>query len=164
MTSLQATPSRLRNAYWRLRAASRDQFDEYAKLLKASILRGLRWTIDVGGVKVRLGTYCSLPLAVSMMDGLYELPERTLVTQALENDDVVLELGTGIGVVTVICAKRLGAGRVHSFEANPMLISVARETFRLNEVSKTRYWVSTTERCRSIWKKTSGRHPLSSEV
>ena len=127
--------SRLRLAYWNFRSASGERIDDHTKIFKAAILRRLRKTIDVGGVKVRLGSYCSLPLAVSMLDGQYELPERTLVSEALEDKDIVLELGTGIGVVTVLCARRLGAGRVHSFEANPNLIPVAEETFRLNGVA-----------------------------
>jgi FkbM family methyltransferase len=135
VTAVKEIPNRLRSAYWKFRTASRDHVDDYTTVLKAAALRSLRRTIDVGGVKVRLGSYCSLPLAVSMMDGQYELPERTLVSEALEDDDVVLELGTGIGVVTVICSRRLGAGRVHSFEANPNLIPVAEETFRLNGVA-----------------------------
>ena len=135
MTSMKSISSRLRGAYWNLRSDSREQVEAHTKILKAATLRRLRKTIDVGGVKVRLGSYCSLPLAVSMMDGQYELPERTLVSEALDDDDIVLELGTGIGVVTVLCARRLGAGRVHSFEANPSLIPVAEETFRLNGVA-----------------------------
>jgi FkbM family methyltransferase len=132
---LTAMLNRFRKAYWRIRSVSQEPAPYFAKATKALALRSLRRTIDVGGVKVRLGGHCSLPLAVSMIDGLYELPERTLLQEALADHDVVLELGAGIGVVTTICAKRLGSQRVYSFEANPHLIPLAKETFALNDVA-----------------------------
>ena len=128
----------LRQRYWRLRSALRDP-ETYSGVLlhlpKAVVLRWLRLTTRVGGVKVRLGPYCSLPLAIAIVAGRYESHERSLLSGCLEDQDVVLELGTGIGVVATLCAHRLGSERVFTFEANPGLIPTARETFRLNDVT-----------------------------
>jgi len=104
---------------------------------KAWLLRRLRLTVDLGGVKVRLGPYCSMPVAAEIAGGRYELDERGLLGEALEDSDVVLELGAGIGVVSTICARRIGSQRVFTFEANPNLIPLAMETFKLNGVAPT---------------------------
>jgi len=128
----------LRQRYWWLRSALRDP-DTYPTLFhhlpKAATLRSLRLTTQVGGVKVRLGPYCSLRVAIEMVAGRYESQERSLLQGCLEDQDVVLELGTGIGVVAALCARRLGSDRVFTFEANPALIPTAREIFRLNDVA-----------------------------
>ena len=130
---------RLRKAYWFLRAVLRNPAP-YARFAfvdapRALARRGARSTIDLDGVKVRLGPHCSLPIAIEIVNGRYELPERTLLADALSEGDVVLELGTGVGVVAAICAKRVGSRNVHTFEANPGLIPLARETFELNGVA-----------------------------
>jgi FkbM family methyltransferase len=128
----------LRQRYWSFRSALRDP-DTYPTLFrdlpKAAVLRWLRLTTEVGGVKVRLGPFCSLLVAIEMVAGRYESQERTLLQGCLDDQDVVLELGTGIGVVAVLCARRLGSDRVFTFEANPGLIPTARETFQLNDVT-----------------------------
>jgi FkbM family methyltransferase len=130
---------RLRKAYWFARVVLRDPAPYFRRAFveapKALLLRTMRSTVDLDGVKVRLGPHCTLPIAIEIVGNRYELPERMLLMQALEDDDVVLELGTGIGVVSAICARRLGSERVSTFEANPGLIPLCRETFRLNGVA-----------------------------
>jgi FkbM family methyltransferase len=76
-------------------------------------------------------------VATEIAGGRYELMERGLLRDALDEGDVVLELGAGIGVVSTVCAKRIGSQRVFTFEANPNLIPLAKETFRLNDVAPT---------------------------
>jgi FkbM family methyltransferase len=76
-----------------------------------------------------------LRLAIEILAGRYELQERDLLSRCLADGDVVLELGTGIGLMATLCARRLGSDRVFTFEANPEMIAVAEETFRLNGVA-----------------------------
>jgi FkbM family methyltransferase len=102
---------------------------------RAWVYRWLGSTVSLDGVKVRLGPHCSMTVALEIVAGHYELPERTLLKDALEHDDVVLELGAGVGVVSAICAQRLGSSRVHAFEANPNLIPLANDTYNLNGVA-----------------------------
>jgi FkbM family methyltransferase len=69
-----------------------------------------------------------------LYSGKYELAERRIVAKCLESSDTVLEIGTGLGLLAVLCAKRVGSERVVTVEANPALIPVIRETFELNGV------------------------------
>lgn len=130
--------ARLRRAYWWLQSVLRDR-DTYLTLFsylpRAIVLRLLRATARIEDVKIRLGRYCSLKLAIEILAGRYELQERSLLSMCLDDEDVVLELGTGIGLVATLCARRLGSDRVSTFEANPELVTVAKETFQLNGVA-----------------------------
>src|SRR5690606_23487373 len=54
---------------------------------------------------------------------------------ALQAGDIVLELGTGLGFISSLCAKRIGGDNVHSFEANPALRRAILKNYRLNALS-----------------------------
>lgn len=71
-------------------------------------------------------------LAREIIKGRYELAERTLAKSAIRNGDRVLEVGTGLGVVGVLCSRLAGAGNVTCYEANPALEDAIRENFALN--------------------------------
>jgi hypothetical protein len=83
-----------------------------------------------------------LRLAIEILAGRYELQERDLLSRCLADGDVVLELGTGIGLMATLCARRLGSDRVFTFEANPEMIAVAEGavTFFVEE----HFWSSST--------------------
>lgn len=71
----------------------------------------------------------------SIYDGGYESKECQLLSETLESDDRVLELGAGIGFIGSFCCRRLGSGAlVCCVEANPGLKLLAEETFALNNV------------------------------
>lgn len=65
----------------------------------------------------------------------YEYKERQIVEQQLRPDDIVLELGSGVGIVTITCCQIAGSERVHTFEANPKLEAALRRNFELNGVA-----------------------------
>ncbi len=71
-------------------------------------------------------------VATAIVKGSYEAPERALVRAALRPGDRVLEIGAGVGVVALTCARLVGAENVLSYEANAALEPVIRENFRLN--------------------------------
>lgn len=85
---------------------------------------------------VRLMTDGRVPksLATAIFKGTYELPERILVEQSVKPGDRVLEIGTGLGFVSILCARAAGEGNVLSYEANPKLEPIIRENHRLNGV------------------------------
>ena len=60
--------------------------------------------------------------------------ELQLIGTVLELEDVVLEVGAGLGLVSTYCAKRVGSSRVFAFEADPDLEPCLRETYELNGV------------------------------
>lgn len=68
--------------------------------------------------------------------GEYESAELAVLDGTLAADDTVLELGAGLGLVSIFCAKRTGdAARVHVFEANPYLHEALKRNFALNGVT-----------------------------
>ncbi len=65
----------------------------------------------------------------------YEIRERHIVEQRLRPDDIVLELGSGVGIVTITCCQIAGSERVHTFEANPKMEAILKRNFDLNGVT-----------------------------
>lgn len=90
----------------------------------------------INGVKIHLRSpVISDRVAKSIYLGLYERLEARVVMATLQADDRVLELGSGVGYLSTLCARRTGSERVFAVEANPAMEPYIRETFRLNEVS-----------------------------
>lgn len=58
----------------------------------------------------------------NLKNQVYEKKESDAITNLMRPDDVVMELGGGIGYISSLAAKRCHKGEVHSFEANPHLI------------------------------------------
>jgi FkbM family methyltransferase len=65
-------------------------------------------------------------------DGCYEGKERELVLTFVEHTDKVIEVGTGIGVVSMTAANIVGAKNVVTFDANPHIVEDAKENFVRN--------------------------------
>jgi FkbM family methyltransferase len=65
----------------------------------------------------------------------YERGEARLLSLRLAPDDVVLEIGAGIGFLSALCARRVGSERVTAVEANPALLPRVRATWALNGVN-----------------------------
>ena len=68
--------------------------------------------------------------------GDYEGREARMISMFLTPSDRVLELGAGIGYIGLLCARKLGDGRVFSFEANPLMEPVIRGNYALNDGPK----------------------------
>lgn len=69
--------------------------------------------------------------------GGYEREELRLIGEVLLPEDIVLEVGAGLGLVSTYCAKRVGSSRVFAYEADPELEPCIRETYELNGVNPT---------------------------
>ncbi|EEX13143.1 methyltransferase, FkbM family [Citreicella sp. SE45] len=67
-----------------------------------------------------------------ILRGDYEGREARMVRMFLEPEDVVIELGAGIGYIGMLCAQTVGVENVHSFEANPLMEPVIRANYALN--------------------------------
>lgn len=95
---------------------------------------------EANGVKISLRSpVISDRVAKSIYLGLYERHEARVVLATLQADDRVLELGSGIGYLSTLCARRIGSERVTAIEANPAMETYIRETYRLNQVSPQLY-------------------------
>jgi FkbM family methyltransferase len=90
--------------------------------------------IEISGVRIN-ASGIDRAVVDAMRAGTYEALELRALGAALRPDDVVMELGTGIGLLSTFCAQRVGSSRVFTFEANPELEPRIRETFRLNAVT-----------------------------
>lgn len=111
----------------------------------ADPFRNLRrqWHMTIGTARY---THCGVALKTGPSDiprsvrshifkGGYEAVEAELVTGIVTPSDRVLEVGTGIGFVSILCAKLAGEGRVTSYEANPALEPIIRANYTLNGLS-----------------------------
>lgn len=70
-----------------------------------------------------------------IVNGQYEQGEIEIIKQRIEPQDRILEIGTGLGFVSVYCAKIVGSENVYTFEANPLNIEIALRVFKKNKVS-----------------------------
>lgn len=90
--------------------------------------------VVIDDVRLRLDERLSPKMVSVLASGRHERQERQLIHSVLGGTDIVLELGTGIGLLSIICAKAVGSANVHTYEANPALEPLARANFALNEV------------------------------
>ena len=67
--------------------------------------------------------------------GDYEAKEIEIISKRLSADDTVFEVGAGLGFLSAYCAKLTGSDRVFTYEANPGLIPLIRETHARNGVA-----------------------------
>jgi FkbM family methyltransferase len=93
-----------------------------------------RRMINIEGVRIRVGPHMSRRVEQSLAKGAYEREELRLIDAVLTPDDIVLEVGAGLGLVSTYCAKRVGSSQVFAFEADPELEPCIRETYSLNGV------------------------------
>ncbi|WP_420450598.1 FkbM family methyltransferase [Ilumatobacter sp.] len=103
-------------------------------------------TIEVDGITMRIDERMSEFNIRKLMAGRHTIHERALVVDRLRPDDVVMELGSGIGMVSTACAMAIGSAAVHAYEANPELESLIRDNYELNGVSPTLNMVMLGER------------------
>ena len=94
-------------------------------------------TVTVDGITTRIDERMSPFNVHKLMRGQHTRRVRGLLASVLEPDDVVMELGGGIGMVAISCAKTVGSERVFSYEANPRLESLIRDNYALNGVEPT---------------------------
>lgn len=90
-------------------------------------------TIMVGSVEVALDDpRLNERTRDALRRGRYEFKEREIARRLLQPGDRVVELGAGMGVVSLTIAKALGDDAVLGFEANPAILELARENLARN--------------------------------
>lgn len=89
--------------------------------------------IDIGGFAVFVDEENYDRGIIQALDrGQYEAPERYLVGHLVTQVDRVVELGTAIGIVSMTIARITGAENVLTVDANPAMVSDARDNFLRN--------------------------------
>ncbi len=87
--------------------------------------------VQIGGVRLRTtGPAITPTIAKYLYKGAYEAQERRIIGESLRADDVVLDVGGGLGFIAAFCARRCRGVTV--VEANPDLCPVIRDTLALN--------------------------------
>lgn len=104
----------LKKKYWQLRRT-------ILKLIVPEFL----WpeNIEIDGVKFKLrNTPYSFATKLILKQRRYEVNERKLLKNVLKTDDVVIEMGGSIGILTALIANQVGAkGYIISIEASEAL-------------------------------------------
>ena len=77
------------------------------------------------------------PILKDIFFGVYESKEAELVTKKIAADDMVMEIGAGIGFLSALSAKVVGSARVFAYEANPRLMAVIKQVHDINQVAPT---------------------------
>jgi FkbM family methyltransferase len=89
--------------------------------------------LNLHGVKIRTGTGDVPKFVRSLLfKGTYEEFECDLVKQHVNAGAKVLEIGTGIGLVSLVATRLSGQGNVLSHEANPKMEATIRANYALN--------------------------------
>lgn len=70
----------------------------------------------------------------------YERAEAKQINRIIQDGEVVLEIGAGIGFISALVAKHPMVERIVSYEANPLLIDVISETLKRNAEAVLPKW------------------------
>jgi hypothetical protein len=68
--------------------------------------------VEIAGIKIRISRNFSGRMRRILRSGSYEQEEITVLSTQLSNDDVVMEVGTGIRLLSSYCATQVDSERV----------------------------------------------------
>lgn len=111
------------------------RYKRLKQLLKIRSLTFNKHSLDLKGVKICLGDHLSDNIKEAILGGYYESAELHMIEAKLTKDDVVMEIGTGIGFISTYCATQIGSKKIYTYEANPALESHIRKNYEINNVS-----------------------------
>jgi FkbM family methyltransferase len=104
-----------------------------ARLARYGMRMALRpRSVDIGGVRLNVPATAHGPVLASIYAEKYEGLEARELPRLLAPGDVVVEAGSAIGFIGLICQRIVGAGNVHMIEANADLIPEIKKNFALN--------------------------------
>lgn len=78
------------------------------------------------------GNFITGQLRASLREDRYERKESDCVLKLVRDDDVVIELGAGVGYMSTLVATKRKIRSVHAFEANPALIPYIKSVHEAN--------------------------------
>ncbi len=109
--------------------------DRFQKRMRFNLYRAMKpKVIRWRGLKIATGDHMSQMCKDCLYWQVYEDGEVEIVSRFLQPDDVVFEIGTGLGAVALICSRKIGADRVHTYEANPGMKPHIDRNFELNNL------------------------------
>ncbi|MCM1984606.1 FkbM family methyltransferase [Lyngbya confervoides] len=92
-------------------------------------------TLEFEKVKIRLNKGLSKKIYKALCYGYYEFEELQILRKYLSKDDLVFELGTGLGLISAYCSRSIGSEKVFTYEANPFMKKLINDTYWLNNVN-----------------------------
>lgn len=92
--------------------------------------------ITYKGLKVpAIGAHMSDTIRNQLIDDLYELPEIMAARGLVRANDRILEMGTGLGIVSSVICRTQGGITVESYEANATLLPSIDNLHKLNGIT-----------------------------
>jgi FkbM family methyltransferase len=104
----------------------------HSRLLFKFVLPRLQ-NVELEGVKLDISSLSPL-MKNHIRTGRYEVQERLLAHSALDQNDVILELGGAIGFIGLFCRKVIGVKHHFSVEANPNTLKLLKHNYALNDL------------------------------
>lgn len=86
-------------------------------------------------VALSLGSWATPDIRAAIYESRYESREVEILAATLDPGDRYLEVGVGVGVVTVTAARVVGSDKVVGYDADPRIVNVARDTAKRNGVA-----------------------------
>ncbi len=97
----------------------------------------------ISGIKIPLKHGWAFVVKDHIIRGDYETEEFKIISSTLELSDRVLEIGTGLGYLSIYCSSIVGENNVTTFEANPYLSEYHQKIFTKNKVwPNVRYYAA----------------------
>jgi FkbM family methyltransferase len=93
--------------------------------------------VEIEEVRIQADQRISKWVRQALRHGDYESLEIRLLREKLTENDVVMEVGAGIGFISTYCAKQIGSERIFTYEANPQMEQHIRDVYRINGISPT---------------------------
>lgn len=90
---------------------------------------------EVGSAVLLANRSLSLTMRQTLYRKDYEQHELRILQQVLRAGDRVMELGSGMGLLSIVCAKKLGDANVATFEGNPEMEPIIRANYDVNGVN-----------------------------
>lgn len=78
------------------------------------------------------------PIFKQLLEDDYEDPELMAAEGLIRKDDRVLELGTGLGIVSALISRMAPGIAIHSFEGNPSLLPHITQLHQCNGINSVR--------------------------
>ena len=116
------------------------QIDKIIDKLKHTVLLQYNFlrkpsVVTIKGIKIPVSESIDQRMYKILYSGAYENKEVKIIDSQIDKEDIVMEVGTGLGFIASYCAKKIGSNRVFTYEANPNLEKIICKTFELNNVS-----------------------------
>lgn len=107
----------------------------WSQHLRMLLLKRIDPAPTLAGIKIPVTRELSDNLCAAIYDGYYESAELRAFSKHLTDDDIILEVGAGIGFLSAYCATAIGSDRVFAYEANPKMEPLIRSVYVANNVT-----------------------------